>query len=174
MWEKYPKYNLGTSGFRVKKDNEIFKFGCFLNFDDFTSSLCRVPQKYALKCVLHIQPILTIDQITVFWHCRFHSCRRLINSLLFVKRNFHLPGITFIISYSTLYLQSTTTCSPISVFSQDTHCAECGDYMRHVFCFVANGLSTAGALVVLLLHCIDGLRGRRYYIVLGVLKNVIA
>ncbi|XP_068744016.1 major facilitator superfamily domain-containing protein 12-like [Montipora capricornis] len=46
--------------------------------------------------------------------------------------------------------------------SQGTHCAECGDYMRHVFCFVANGLSTAGALVVLLLHCIDGLRRRRY------------
>ncbi|XP_068741766.1 major facilitator superfamily domain-containing protein 12-like [Montipora capricornis] len=44
--------------------------------------------------------------------------------------------------------------------SQGTHCAECGDYMRHVFCFVTNGLSTAGALVVLLLHCIDGLRRR--------------
>ncbi|XP_068744025.1 major facilitator superfamily domain-containing protein 12-like [Montipora capricornis] len=44
--------------------------------------------------------------------------------------------------------------------SQGTHCAECGDYMRHEFCFMANGLSTAGALVVLLLHCIDGLRGR--------------
>ena len=82
--------------------------------------------------------------------------------LLSVKRSIHLPRITFIISYSTLYLQSTTTCSPISVFSQGTHCAECGDYMRHVFCFVANGLSSAGALVVLLLHCIDGLRGRRY------------
>ena len=27
----------------------------YLKFGDFTSSLCRIPQKYALKCVLHVQ-----------------------------------------------------------------------------------------------------------------------
>ncbi|XP_068711784.1 major facilitator superfamily domain-containing protein 12-like [Montipora foliosa] len=39
-----------------------------------------------------------------------------------------------------------------------TDCQECGDYMRLVFSFVSIGLSAASALVVLLLHCTDGLR----------------
>ncbi|XP_068744023.1 major facilitator superfamily domain-containing protein 12-like isoform X1 [Montipora capricornis] len=39
-----------------------------------------------------------------------------------------------------------------------TDCAECGNYLRLVFSFVAIALSTASSLIVLLLHCIDGLR----------------
>ena len=42
------------------------------------------------------------------------------------------------------------------VFS-GTDCAECGNYLRLVFSFVAIALSTASSLIVLLLHCIDGL-----------------
>ncbi|XP_068689189.1 major facilitator superfamily domain-containing protein 12-like [Montipora foliosa] len=39
-----------------------------------------------------------------------------------------------------------------------TDCAECGNYLRLVFSFVAIALSTASSLIVSLLHCIDGLR----------------
>ena len=46
------------------------------------------------------------------------------------------------------------------VFS-GTDCAECGNYLRLVFSFVAIALSTASSLIVLLLHCIDGLREKR-------------
>ena len=97
MWAKCSKNKL----VRVKVENEGSFVGCLrcrqnLKFGDFTSSLCRGPQRYLLESVLHVQhdiyALLTND-IIVLWLCRSRSRRRFLNSLLMqavidlVKRN---------------------------------------------------------------------------------------
>ena len=60
IWAMYPKNKSVRAFFRLKIENERFSVACSrcrqnLEFGDFTSSLCRVPQKYELKCLPQVQ-----------------------------------------------------------------------------------------------------------------------
>ena len=134
---------IGTNGFRVKIENERFSAACLgcrqnFKFGDFTSSLCRGPLTYLLKCVLHVQhdyyALLTND-IIVMGHCRNRSRRRFLG---------HVHTYPEIFFSANIFLRLRKFSRPHAAYSNRLQPSTCIRLYPEIFWFALVPSSFAG------------------------------